>query len=153
MVPFIPWMLLENLCGKSEVVVMKIKEVLSYDVESHDFQPVIYMKKYPSPDVVESIVRSYVITDDVAENLYKFLYNINIYSKNPQDSHLGIWISGYYGSGKSHFANVVRFLIENRELTDGTPVREFIRAKKLPGVRMSSEIALQIDALKKKRKM
>lgn len=150
MAPFIPWMLLENLCGKSEVVVMKIKEVLSYDVESHDFQPVIYMKKYPSPDVVESIVRSYVITDDVAENLYKFLYNINIYSKNPQDSHLGIWISGYYGSGKSHFANVVRFLIEDRELTDGTPVREFIRAKKLPGVRMSSEIALQIDALKKR---
>ena len=50
-------------------------------------------------ETVKVEIEEYVFTKEILKNLYKVLSNI----KQNSSSHCGIWISGYYGSGKSHF--------------------------------------------------
>lgn len=51
------------------------------------------------PETVKVEIEEYVFTIDILSNLFNVLDNI----KQNKTSHNGIWISGYYGSGKSHF--------------------------------------------------
>ncbi len=66
----------------------------------------------------------YVITDEIGRRLETFLEAYNNY-----DTANGVWISGFFGSGKSHLLKMLALLMENREV-DG--VRAFdIFAEKL----------------------
>jgi len=63
-------------------------------------------------------VREYVLTNEVEKRLEKFLDAYNNY-----EGANGVWISGFFGSGKSHLLKMVAFLLENRIL-DGISVVE-----------------------------
>lgn len=52
-------------------------------------------------------IEEYVFTKEIVENLIKILDNIH----QNRGSHTGIWINGYYGSGKSHFLKYVDFCL------------------------------------------
>ena len=56
----------------------------------------------------------YVITDEIGKRLETFLDAYNNY-----DTANGVWISGFFGSGKSHLLKMLALLTENREV-DGT---------------------------------
>lgn len=129
----------------------KIKDVLVYDIESQEFDTVIKVEEEITPKFVDSLVKTYVVTDRIAGNLEKFLENINNYYTKRGESYKGIWLSGYYGSGKSHFANVVRFLIEDRRMLDGTPVREFFVEKKLSGLHVGESIRLLLKSFSQRK--
>src|SRR6056297_4205374 len=53
----------------------------------------------------------YVITDEIARRLEDFLHAYNNY-----DTSNGVWISGFFGSGKSHLLKMLALVLENREL-------------------------------------
>lgn len=63
---------------------------------------------------VKTEIEEYVFTDEIINNLYKVLVAIKDKEKV---SKTGIWINGYYGSGKSHFLKFVHYCIasETRE--------------------------------------
>lgn len=66
----------------------------------------------------------YVITDEIGRRMETFLEAYNNY-----DTANGVWISGFFGSGKSHLLKMLALLMEDREV-DG--VRAFdIFAEKL----------------------
>lgn len=57
---------------------------------------------------IRTEIEEYVFTDEIINNLYKVLLAI----KNKEKvSKTGIWINGYYGSGKSHFLKFVHYCI------------------------------------------
>jgi hypothetical protein len=56
---------------------------------------------------IEIEIKEYVFTNEIINNLYKILKNI----RNNECSHTGIWINGYYGSGKSHFLKFVNYCL------------------------------------------
>ena len=58
------------------------------------------------PDVVNVEIDEYVFTDEIVIGLYEVINGI----KNANVSHNGIWINGFYGSGKSHFLKYLRYL-------------------------------------------
>lgn len=53
----------------------------------------------------------YVITDEIGKRLETFLDAYNNY-----DTANGVWISGFFGSGKSHLLKMLALLMENREV-------------------------------------
>ncbi len=60
-----------------------------------------------SDETVLTEIDEYVFTEEIIINLYKILSNI----KFNQGSHVGIWINGYYGSGKSHFLKYTSYCL------------------------------------------
>lgn len=60
-----------------------------------------------SKGTIELEIDEYVFTDEIINNLYKILTNI----RNNQTSSSGIWINGYYGSGKSHFLKYIDYCL------------------------------------------
>ena len=65
----------------------------------------------------------YVITNEIGDRLEAFLHAYNNY-----DNANGVWISGFFGSGKSHLLKMLATVMENREV-DGTPAFEIFKEK------------------------
>ena len=59
-------------------------------------------------------VEEYVITNEIAKNLS---YLLGQYNK-PRPTSNGVWISGFFGSGKSHLLKILSLLLENRQLEE-----------------------------------
>ena len=56
-------------------------------------------------------LEEYVVTNEVEKNLSRFLQEYNNYS------HInGVWLSGFFGSGKSHLLKMLSLVLENREV-------------------------------------
>lgn len=53
----------------------------------------------------------YVVTDEIAKRLDTFFHAYNNYRTAN-----GVWISGFFGSGKSHLLKMLAVLMENREI-------------------------------------
>lgn len=52
----------------------------------------------------------YVVTKQITEHLHKF---IGAYNQGSGDR-MGVWVSGFFGSGKSHFIKIISYLLENK---------------------------------------
>lgn len=72
-------------------------------------------------------VEEYVITNEIAQ---KLLYLLEQYNK-PTQGNNGVWISGFFGSGKSHLLKMLALLLENREI-NGISVLETMLEKVPP---------------------
>ena len=66
----------------------------------------------------------YVVTNDVSKGLEEFFkyYNETKPSKN------GVWISGFFGSGKSHLLKILSYLLENGSI-DGKSCFSYFEQK------------------------
>lgn len=68
----------------------------------------------------------YVITDEVAKRLDLFLdAYLNYQGAN------GVWVSGFFGSGKSHLLKMLALLLENSPIEDITPLEVFLEKRPL----------------------
>ena len=63
----------------------------------------------------------YVLTDEVAKRLERFLDAYNDYHGAN-----GVWVSGFFGSGKSHLLKILALLLENREVGGSTALDLFL---------------------------
>ena len=61
-------------------------------------------------NTIDVEISEYVFTAEIINGLYSLLSAV----RNKSVSHNGIWISGYYGSGKSHFLKYLNFCIDKR---------------------------------------
>lgn len=68
-------------------------------------------------------LEEYVVTHEIEKNLGRFLREYNSYS------HInGVWISGFFGSGKSHLLKMLSLVLENREI-DGAYAADIFSEK------------------------
>ena len=77
-----------------------------------------------SIDIVEQEVREYVITKELRKH---FLAFFNYYSDafDVTTADIGVWISGFFGSGKSHFLKMLSYILENKAIGDTKTVELF----------------------------
>ena len=69
----------------------------------------------------------YIITRELRKHFITFFNNYGEASSEPNLS-TGVWISGFFGSGKSHFLKMLAYLLENKEV-DGIKTVERFRKK------------------------
>jgi hypothetical protein len=69
-------------------------------------------------------IDEYVITNEITQRLYDFLD----YYKNYSGVN-GAWISGFFGSGKSHLLKILSYVLENKVLLEDIPVAEIFLPK------------------------
>jgi hypothetical protein len=72
--------------------------------------------------------RDYIVTDKIEEELKRIFDTFTQVSEvlrqgGTSRDITGMWISGFFGSGKSHFAKVLGYLLQNDELADGSSER------------------------------
>lgn len=98
---------------------MKLKELFAKDID-RNINGVI--KADQTDDASKWVeLDEYVITREVDEHLRKFFDRYEEALDNPNDpsvmGKVGVWITGFFGSGKSHFIKMLSYLLENKEVT------------------------------------
>lgn len=78
-------------------------------------------------DVLAQEVKEYVITRDIRKHMITFFNNYGESFQEPT-ADVGVWISGFFGSGKSHFLKMLSYLLENKTV-DGRKVEDYFRDK------------------------
>ncbi len=69
-------------------------------------------------------LEEYVVTRELSKRLSLFYQN---YQKGIDGftDEMGVWISGFFGSGKSHFLKILSYLLENKEIKGRKPIELF----------------------------
>ena len=78
-------------------------------------------------DVIFQEIREYVITSELRKHFSKFFSAYSDSFDSPTDN-VGVWITGFFGSGKSHFLKMLSYLLSNKEI-NGVPTIEYFREK------------------------
>ncbi|MDY3142160.1 MAG: BREX system P-loop protein BrxC, partial [Parabacteroides sp.] len=85
---------------------MKLKELYSKPI-NRAVNPAVSATKF-DPETEQVEIQEYVFTDEIINGLFRILDAIK---NNRHYDHVGIWIDGYYGSGKSHFLKYLDYCI------------------------------------------
>ena len=97
----------------------QIKELFTRDI-ARSIETVV---KADDRDHIRQEIEEYVITQEVSKNLSTFFGNY--VGKTGQSA---VWISGFFGSGKSHLLKILSYILSGQEL-NGRPVLEIFAEK------------------------
>lgn len=92
---------------------MKIKEMFKDNID-RKINGVVQVEQ-EQEQVVEQEVKEYVVTSELKKHYAKFFNEYSESFDTPTDN-VGVWITGFFGSGKSHFLKMLSYLLENKEI-------------------------------------
>ena len=98
-----------------------IKDIFQLPVDRR-IEEVIKVDQHDE-EVVLNEIQEYVLTDAIKEHFYTIYDYVAQYQYDPHEG-IGVWISGFFGSGKSSFAKLVGYTLMNRILK-GKPASEW----------------------------
>lgn len=97
---------------------MIIKDIFKEDIN----RPINGVVQAGQTDVetIHTELREYVVTDEILNSLKEFYKNYeDVYRVPTKD--VGVWISGFFGSGKSHFLKILSYLLDNKQIKGRAP--------------------------------
>ncbi len=80
---------------------------------------------------VHQELSEYIIIGELDRYFNQF-YNVYAESLSSPTDKIGVWISGFFGSGKSHFLKILSYLLANREARGETALSLFLPKVKDP---------------------
>lgn len=84
---------------------MKIHELFSRDI-TRRINPAV-VANIAESETTDQEIREYIFTPEITVNMYKFLAAVLL----EHQGKTGVWINGYYGSGKSHFIKYLYYCL------------------------------------------
>ncbi|MBZ2174150.1 BREX system P-loop protein BrxC [Schnuerera sp. xch1] len=122
---------------------MKLKKMFYQDIE-RDIKGVIKIGQDDEVNV-ENELREYVVTRELGNHFDDFFeaYKRGI---NKHTDKMGVWISGFFGSGKSHFLKILSYLLENREVDNRNAIEYFDDKIKDPMILADMKLAGDTNA-------
>lgn len=104
---------------------MKIQELFYKEID-RDIKGVIKIGQYDDENIRQEL-EEYVVTRELRTHIDKFFTS---YKKglNGHTDKMGVWISGFFGSGKSHFLKILSYILENKEV-NGKRATEYFADK------------------------
>ena len=101
---------------------MKISELFRDDIH-RDIRGVITVGRQDEAQV-EQEMREYVVTRELDKHFRGFQKAFCKALDGPTEK-IGVWVSGFFGSGKSHFLKMLAYLLENHEAGGKTALEYF----------------------------
>ena len=101
----------------------KLRELYAKDI-NREIQGVI---KVDDETFIKQELEEYVVTDELLKHFRNFFdsYNASITGNTEK---MGVWISGFFGSGKSHFLKILSYILDNK-VVDGKPAVDYFDDK------------------------
>lgn len=87
---------------------MRLQEIYEKDITRH-INPAVVVGEL-NEEAINQEIEEYVFSNDILKNMYAFL---NAFA-NRKEGKTGVWISGYYGSGKSHFIKYLFYCLNEK---------------------------------------
>ena len=108
---------------KGKEIYMQIKEMFAKPID-RDLQGVIIVGQDEIANVKQEL-EEYVVTRELQKHFADFFaaYKTGIIGNT---SKTGVWISGFFGSGKSHFLKILSYLLENKEIAGKKAIDYFV---------------------------
>ena len=92
---------------------MNIRSMFQKDI-NRDINGVIKVAQDDEGSLYQEL-SEYIITKELRRHFQTFLDNYVKAVDTPTDK-IGVWISGFFGSGKSHFLKMLSYLLSNQEV-------------------------------------
>jgi outer membrane autotransporter protein len=70
---------------------------------------------------LKSEITEYVVTESIEEQFRRLLDRMQLAMEAGGDNEVGVWVSGFYGSGKSSFTKYFGLAFDDQRTIDGTP--------------------------------
>lgn len=80
-------------------------------------------------DRLKAEISEYVVTDNIDEQFRKLLDRMQLAMDTGGNNEIGVWVSGFYGSGKSSFTKYLGFAFDESMRVDGEPFAEHLHAR------------------------
>ena len=129
---------------------MILKELFAKDID-RDIKGVIKVGQGDDENIRQEL-EEYVVTRELQKHFADFFAS---YKKgiNGYTDKMGVWISGFFGSGKSHFLKILSYLLENKEVNGKKALEYFTDDNKitdamvLADMRLAASIAEHTDVM------
>ena len=93
---------------------MKLRELFEKDID-RNINGVVKVEQVDDETIVEQELEEFVVTNELLRHFRTFYNNYNN-SLDERTDKVGVWISGFFGSGKSHFLKMLSYLLENKDI-------------------------------------
>lgn len=104
---------------------MKIQSMFQKDI-NRDINGVVKVAQDDEKSLHQEL-SEYIITKELRRHFRTFFDNYTKAIDQPTDK-MGVWISGFFGSGKSHFLKMLSYLLSNREVQE-VPAIDYFKDK------------------------
>lgn len=98
---------IRELFDPSKDIYRTIEKVISYGAAQEDR--------------LKAEISEYVVTESIEEQFRKLLDRMQLAMEAGGENEVGVWVSGFYGSGKSSFTKYLGLAFDNQRTIDGTP--------------------------------
>ena len=72
-------------------------------------------------------ISEYVVTESIEEQFRKLLDRMQLAMESGGENEIGVWVSGFYGSGKSSFTKYLGLAFDEQRKIDGTPFIKYLQ--------------------------
>ena len=117
-----------GLCKHEGENRMQIKDMFEKRIE-RDIKGVIKVGQSDEENVYQEL-DEYVVTKELLKHFRDFFDNYEKGINNNTDK-MGVWISGFFGSGKSHFLKILSYLLKNSVVEGKRAIEYFTDGKKI----------------------
>lgn len=118
---------------------MILKELFAKDID-RDIKGVIKVGQGDDENIRQEL-EEYVVTRELQKHFADFFAS---YKKgiNGYTDKMGVWISGFFGSGKSHFLKILSYLLENKEVNGKKALEYFTDDNKIADAMVLADMKL-----------
>jgi hypothetical protein len=98
---------IRNLFDPTKDIYRTIEKVISYGASQENR--------------LKAEISEYVVTESIEEQMRKLLDNMQLAMESGGENEVGVWVSGFYGSGKSSFTKYLGLSFDGSIVVDGVP--------------------------------
>ena len=121
---------------------MLIRDMFQKKID-RDIKGVIKVGQADNENIRQEL-EEYVVTRELARHFADFFTNYKKSIVGPTDK-MGVWISGFFGSGKSHFLKILSYLLANKEVAGKRALDYFIDDNKIDDAMVLADMKLCAD--------